>query len=421
MTAFVRTELAPAAEKHLHAFGARCTRSTLLQRRKVLARFTRFVIGRGHDRDVLRASAEDLVEYVASLSPSLQRYHTGQLRSFYRWALAEQLIDTSPAARAFGDRGDGASGPERKPPGAALSEHLASLRHRGYRDGSIDQREWAIKSLAKFLLGRERGLLDAEYADLGAFVAARAPHSLEYRANLVGHLRMFYRWAYNEELIVVDPAARLEGTKRRHRVVTPIPTPDLRFALQAAASNATVRLWLLLAAFCGLRDCEIATVRREDVSMTSDGPIVVVVDGKNGKDRVIPCPDVVFAALDDPALPRSRGYLFPKGAGDPSRRAWSGPISANALQIRANRFLRDLGISHRMHSLRKWYGTHVYAQTLDLVLASELLGHADIRTTKDHYVALRPSEDAYDVVTGLSTQLDAIGGGSQPWQRSDHN
>ena len=40
------------------------------------------------------------------------------------------------------------------------------------------------------------------------------------------------------------------------------------------------------------------------------------------------------------------------------------------------------------HKLRSTYGTNLYKATNDIYLVADVLGHADVNTTKKHYAAL---------------------------------
>ena len=40
------------------------------------------------------------------------------------------------------------------------------------------------------------------------------------------------------------------------------------------------------------------------------------------------------------------------------------------------------------HKLRSTYGTNLYRETGDIYLVADVLGHADVNTTKKHYAAI---------------------------------
>ena len=41
-----------------------------------------------------------------------------------------------------------------------------------------------------------------------------------------------------------------------------------------------------------------------------------------------------------------------------------------------------------VHKLRSTYGSNLYAETNDIYLVADVLGHNDVNTTKRHYAAL---------------------------------
>src|SRR5690606_15402899 len=101
-------------------------------------------------------------------------------------------------------------------------------------------------------------------------------------------MREFYRWALLEELTDRDPAQLLPRT----RVPMGGPRPASDEALEAAMERADERVLLMLrlAAQAGLRCREIARVRVEDVFSDLTG-WSLRVDGKGGRERLVPLPD----------------------------------------------------------------------------------------------------------------------------------
>ena len=58
-----------------------------------------------------------------------------------------------------------------------------------------------------------------------------------------------------------------------------------------------------------------------------------------------------------------------------------GPYGPEALSQNFNYFLRSAGVTGSAHTLRHWFGTNLYAQSHDIRLTQEVLGHANIVTT----------------------------------------
>ncbi len=90
-------------------------------------------------------------------------------------------------------------------------------------------------------------------------------------------MRGFYRWAHTHGLVERDPTYLLHRPALPRRL--PRPIPDDRLAVALDRASARVRPWLYLAAYAGLRCCEIARGRSDD--WQRDLGVIVVV-GKGG-------------------------------------------------------------------------------------------------------------------------------------------
>jgi len=245
-----------------------------------------------------------------------------------------------------------------------LMEHLEHLRHIGRRPGTIEQRGWCLERLARQIAPVE--LIVATHQHLYAFCSR--PHlGPEARAAAVSHVKGFYGWLLREELIDVDPSARLDRPRRPRHLPRPMPEHILSRALKEAPRP--IRTWLYLAAYAGLRCCEIAPLRGEDLH----GDVLIIRQQKGGDEGSMPLSPVLQSELL--GLP-TRGPWFPQ---------WNGSgrsMSAGQLQRHANRWLHSIGIEHTMHSLRHRFGTAVYqASGRDLRATQELMRHQSIQST----------------------------------------
>jgi integrase len=262
--------------------------------------------------------------------------------------------------------------------------HLDHCRLRNLRPGTIYQRGRALVRLRRALDGPE--LLDVDHEVMAGWYSA-LDLTPEARATELSHVRTFYRWALLEGLIESDPTLRLVRPRIPRRIPRPIGDDDLARALEGAPER--VRPWLFLAAYSGLRACEIAGLRRRDVLDDADPPVIVVTDGKGGKQRVVPLAARVLAELRVSGLPPS-GWLFSRADGKP------GPLKPWSISGHANRSLRELGIPATLHQLRHHFGTSLYRSTHDLRLTQEVMGHASPVTTAG-YAAWSPTEAAVAV------------------------
>lgn len=222
------------------------------------------------------------------------------------------------------------------------------------------------------------------------------------RSTYIGTMRAFFKWAVATGRCLHDPTRNL-GTPRLPRLIPrPIADSDLRHALDH--SDPTMRAWLSLAAYAGLRCYEIARLSRQDIIDTSDPPMLVVSDGKGGHQRAIPLHPDILTALRAVGMPHS-GPVFRMSNGCPWR---EGTVS-----VYISRHMRGLGIDASAHQLRHWFATKVYQASHDIRMTQHLMGHASIKTTAI-YAAWAPG-DAVGVVQNLGSARSGPVGETPAW------
>ncbi len=266
-----------------------------------------------------------------------------------------------------------------------VSAHLTWMRLRGLRADTITQRR---RSLAR--LERAVGpLLDATESDLLTW-QERLRGSPRYLANQLANCASFYAWATDvAELLSVNPARRLVRPKIPRSVPRPIAEDRLGLAISHAPPD--IRCWLVLGAYAGLRAGEMARLQRQDVLDTAETP-VLIIDGKGGKQRVVPASPRVLFELRAYGMP-SRGYIFRRRDGLPGA-----PTPARVSQL-VNGYLHELGVEDTGHAARHRFGTLTYKRSRDLRMVQELLGHADPGSTAGY--AAYAAEAAAAVVASL--------------------
>ena len=254
-----------------------------------------------------------------------------------------------------------------------LSDHGIHMERRGNTRSSIDKRLMCLRSLARSVA--PTSLLEANRPDIELFLDVRKspsgrPIVGRTRYGWLSHFNAFYRWAVIEELTDRDPTLAIVRPKMRRNLPRPIGDDDLAQAM--AEAPPMMRAMLALAAYQGLRVQEIAGLDREDVLDTRDVPVIVVVHGKGGHERIVPLHPEVLSALRCVPLPRS-GALF--------NRVRGGRHTAVTVSVAIRSYFDELGIDATAHQLRHWFGTGIYAATHDIRLTQELLGHQSPNTT----------------------------------------
>jgi integrase/recombinase XerC/integrase/recombinase XerD len=142
-----------------------------------------------------------------------------------------------------------------------------------------------------------------------------------------------------------------------------------------ASAPRRVRLWIVLAAWAGLRACEIAGLRAESIRLGAAPCIVITAEATKGQsERIVQLCDFAVAEIRAAGLPR-RGWAFARADGLP------GPNTPHRVSVLANTLLRECGIPDTFHGLRHRCLTQLYNATLDLRLVQEFAGHRRPETT----------------------------------------
>jgi integrase/recombinase XerC len=261
----------------------------------------------------------------------------------------------------------------------SVSAYTRHLQRRNLRPTYVDAQARTLRRLARFL---NTPPVEATAEQLVAFIDSH-DQSAGARACEIVHLRTYYAWAVDEGVIPTDPARRLVKPKLPRRLPRPIPDHAIRLALENPPDDVAPILYLAL--YAGLRACEVAQLRAEDISR--DPPLIYITESKGGGHSTVPLAPQLAAALDRYPLPR-RGWLFPRLDGKP------GHHSRVRIGQLANNYLRDLGIDQRLHQWRHAYGSHLQRVTGgNLRVVQELMRHSDPKSTAI-YTALAPAEGA---------------------------
>lgn len=240
-----------------------------------------------------------------------------------------------------------------------------------------------IRSARSILLGVAEAtgqrLTDLQHVDLATWQGQRARQVSErtLRTQLT-YLRGYYRWAVAEGLVERDPTARL----RTPRVPMLLPRPISEERLVDALDGALpiMRAILALAAFAGLRACEIARLTWSDVYLDDPQPYLRVI-GKRSKERVVDVSPELARILRGLLGPR-RGPVIRRLDGEP------GHVAPVRISQMSNRYLHSLGHPDTLHSLRHRFVTQV-CRVGGLRRAQEAAGHASSSTTAGYALVQR--------------------------------
>ena len=134
----------------------------------------------------------------------------------------------------------------------------------------------------------------------------------------------------------------------------------------------------------GLRIGEVAALDITDVRLTQRTGELVVRHGKGDRRRVVPLTRSVRSALRDWRTDRTRHPSKPAADSGPLWLSRSGRrLSVRAISKLVSAVLATAGIEESAHALRHTLATRlVRDHARDLALVADILGHADVKTTR---------------------------------------
>lgn len=277
---------------------------------------------------------------------------------------------------------------------AIIDAHLKWMGWKNQRPGTIEQRRLTLARLARHSRTEPAYVTTSQIADFRDRLTREGrPLMPQSQGAELAHLRSFFKWLVIEELRDDDPTTRVPRPKLPKRLPNPIPEHLMSEAIRTSPER--VAPWYLLAGYAGLRACEVAPLRADDLWWHHSPPLIHVRDGKGGVEGHVPISPVLEPILR--GLPK-RGYLFA------ARDGKLGPVKPWTVSQLGNNHLHSIGILHHtFHSFRHRFGTQLYRLTKDLRQTQELMRHASPSSTAG-YTAVDVTEAA-----GIVAALPAVG------------
>jgi len=215
-----------------------------------------------------------------------------------------------------------------------------------------------------------------EHPPLAASSAARA---------LVA-VRGLHRFAVREGLVELDAAREVKPPAAPRRLPKALPVDDVLRLLETpgvdGAGALRDRALLEVLYSTGARISEAVGLDLDDIDSRER---TVLLDGKGGKQRLVPIGRPALAALDA-YLVRARPGLASGGRGSPAvfLNVRGGRLSRQSawqvLKVAAER--AGIAASVSPHTLRHSFATHLIEGGADVRVVQELLGHASVTTTQ---------------------------------------
>jgi len=242
-----------------------------------------------------------------------------------------------------------------------IEAHLTWMRAGRYAANTIRD---AGKLLHRLHRELPAGLHQALPEELAAWLGGGA-WSAQTAATYYKHIVRFYRWATaaRDPWLSYDPSTELRRPTARLGLPRPAADNVVQYAIYEMPEPW--RLACRLTALAGLRPCEVAAVRREDVTERT-----ITIKGKGGRVRSIPTHPLIWETV----WSRPPGPLITRPGGAPATPEYVSKAGAYAL--------RRAGLGITLYQLRHWFGTEIQARHRDLRVTQELMGHSSPVTTQ---------------------------------------
>jgi integrase/recombinase XerD len=246
------------------------------------------------------------------------------------------------------------------------------MEHKRYSPSTVKTYVHAITVFLQFI--QPKTSAEATNDDMQRFVYQyMIPHRLSfaYQNQAVNAAKLFFKTIRGSKLEV----EQLERPRSEHKLPNVLSKEEVA-AILRASPNLKHRTMLSLIYACGLRRGELLALTPS--SIDSKRHMLIILNAKGKKDRMVPISDKVIAMLREYyKVYRPQKWLFEgQQAGE--------PYSETSLQkvLKFSLGFANVNKPATLHWLRHSYATHLLESGTDLRYIQELLGHKSSRTTE---------------------------------------
>ncbi len=254
-----------------------------------------------------------------------------------------------------------------------------------------------LKSFYEWLSDNHLDAQTARRADVEAYLidCDTQGMALSTRARRLSAIKQLYRFAFEEGLRSDNPAIEIKGPGRSKRLPKTLSHDEVDRLLDAARSHGrkdddklrnSCLMQLLYAT--GMRVSELVSL---PVMAARGDPRMLLVQGKGGKERMVPLSPPARDALAQWLGARDEADEIARKSGKPSSRflfpsrGKTGHLSRHGFFLLIKQLAGRADVSPSKvtpHTLRHAFATHLLAGGADLRSIQVMLGHADLATTE---------------------------------------
>ncbi|HIQ83158.1 MAG TPA: tyrosine-type recombinase/integrase [Candidatus Pullichristensenella stercorigallinarum] len=216
-------------------------------------------------------------------------------------------------------------------------------------------------------------------------------------------LRSFYHYLFKNSLIKSDVTTLVDMPKRHEKPIIRLEVDEVARLLDLVESgekqtqhqkryndHTRLRDLAILTLFLGtgIRVSELVGIDIDDLDFELGG---FMVTRKGGGQAVLYFPDEVADVLKDYLRVRRNMTPLPGHENALFLSLQNRRISVRAVQVMVKKYATQAAPLKKHlspHKLRSTFGTNLYQETGDIYLVADVLGHADVNTTRRHYAAM---------------------------------
>ena len=246
------------------------------------------------------------------------------------------------------------------------------MEHKRYSPSTVETYVQAIAVFLRFISPKTSAEADNEDMQRFVYHYMIPRHlSFSYQNQAINAAKLFFKLIRGAAIIT----EQLERPRREHKLPNVLSKEEVK-AILGASQNQKHRTMLSLVYACGLRRGELLNLKPENID--SKRHLLVILNAKGKKDRVVPVSDKVIEMLRAYyIIYRPKVWLFEgQNAGE--------QYSETSVQEVLRNSVKKIGIKKpiTLHWLRHSYATHLLEAGTDLRYIQELLGHKSSKTTE---------------------------------------
>lgn len=255
-------------------------------------------------------------------------------------------------------------------------------------------------------------LEEIQIMDLEEYMDFLKCHSTESYEDLVNtergimrkmsSLKSFYNYFFRNERIKTNPAALVQLPKLHEKEIIRLEIDEVARLLDAVEDGELLTkkqkeyhektkvrdlalMTLLLGT--GIRVSECVGLNIDDVDFNIGG---IRIHRKGGKEVIVYFGSEVEFSLTDYIEERQKITAEPGNEAALFLSMQNKRLNVRSVENLVKKYAKIVTPLKKItpHKLRSTYGTNLYRETGDIYLVADVLGHADVNTTKKHYAAL---------------------------------